>query len=95
MSEKQPVVKDSPTGSATPSDNASLNSKKGSSSKDPVKNGVSPELPPLAARDNQRMESALGDAVLKLLRIREKGPKNDGYDLDAVSMNPRDKFFSS
>jgi hypothetical protein len=34
------------------------------------------------------MEAALGDAVLRFLRIR-KGPKTDGYDLDAVRINLR------
>ncbi len=42
-----------------------------------------PLAPALAAEGSERMESALGDALLRLLRIR-KGPKNGGLDLDAV-----------
>ena len=38
----------------------------------------------LAAKETQRTESALGDALLRFLRIR-KGPKPEEYDLDAVS----------
>ncbi|KAH7380693.1 major facilitator superfamily domain-containing protein [Pyrenochaeta sp. MPI-SDFR-AT-0127] len=38
----------------------------------------------LAATETQRMETALGDYVLRFLRIR-KGPKNDIYDVDAVA----------
>jgi hypothetical protein len=37
----------------------------------------------LAATETQRMEAALGDYILRFLRIR-KGPKNDIYDVDAV-----------
>lgn len=91
MSEKQAIVESSPTESATPSDTISLDSKKEIKSK-PAHNGDLVELPPLAARENQRMEGALGNMVLRLLRIRKKGPKNDGFDLDAVSMDPRLSF---
>jgi hypothetical protein len=42
--------------------------------------------PPLAVQENQRMEAALGDAVLRFLRIR-KGPRRDEYDPDAVSIS--------
>ena len=91
MSEKQLVVEGSPAGSATPSDTVSLDSKKETKSKS-AHNGDLLELPPLAARANQRMEGALGNMVLRLLRIRKKGPKNNGFDLDAVGMDPRAHF---
>ncbi|KAI1872117.1 uncharacterized protein JN550_004320 [Neoarthrinium moseri] len=46
------------------------------------------ETPPyvanLASENTQRMEAALGDAILRFLRIR-KGPKGDEYDLDATA----------
>ncbi|KAF2031439.1 major facilitator superfamily transporter [Setomelanomma holmii] len=38
----------------------------------------------LASQETQRTEAALGDYILRLLRIR-KGPKHDIYDLDAVA----------
>lgn len=42
------------------------------------------DLPPaLVAKEVQRTEAALGDAVLRFLRIRKGGPK---YDPDAVSV---------
>lgn len=42
-----------------------------------------PLAPPLSSSGNQRMEAALGDAILRFLRIR-KGKKSEEYDLDAV-----------
>jgi hypothetical protein len=33
------------------------------------------------------MEAAMGDAILRFLRIR-KGPKGDEYDLDAIATQP-------
>ena len=44
----------------------------------------------LATVETQRTEAALGDYVLRLLRIR-KGPKGDLYDLDAVSFSRSNK----
>ena len=44
---------------------------------------VPPLAPPVGAGETQRMEAALGDAVLRFLRIR-KGPRKDAFDLDAV-----------
>jgi hypothetical protein len=41
----------------------------------------------LATRETIRMEAAMGDAILRFLRIR-KGPKGDEYDLDAVATQP-------
>jgi hypothetical protein len=37
----------------------------------------------LATRQTQHSEAALGDYILRLLRIR-KGPRNESYDVDAV-----------
>lgn len=44
---------------------------------------IPPLAPPLASGPDQRMEAALGDSILRFLRIR-KGPKKDAFDLDAV-----------
>ena len=41
----------------------------------------------LATAETQRMEAALGDYVLRFLRIR-KGPKKAIYDLNAVATQP-------
>ncbi|KAG9197685.1 hypothetical protein G6514_001154 [Epicoccum nigrum] len=41
----------------------------------------------LATAETQRSEAALGDYVLRLLRIR-KGPKKGDFDLDAVATQP-------
>lgn len=41
----------------------------------------------LATRETIRMEAAMGDAILRFLRIR-KGPKGDEYDLDAIATQP-------
>ena len=53
------------------------------------KNGHGLALPgahDLATRETIRMEAAMGDAILRFLRIR-KGPKN-AYNLDAVATQP-------
>jgi hypothetical protein len=42
----------------------------------------------LATTETQRMEAALGDYILRFLKIR-KGPKNEIYDVDAVCACPR------
>lgn len=42
----------------------------------------------LATAESQRKESALGDYVLRILRIR-KGPQKENYDIDAVRASPR------
>ncbi|GJC96782.1 major facilitator superfamily transporter [Colletotrichum higginsianum] len=73
MTSQQPVAKASPPGSITSSDRGGLESKT------PVIDDKRPE--------NQRMEAALGDAILRFFRIR-KGPKGDEYDLDAIATQP-------
>ncbi|KAI0528189.1 major facilitator superfamily transporter [Xylaria bambusicola] len=49
-----------------------------------VDGSVPPLAPALAAEGTARAESALGDYLLRLLRIR-KGRKNDGMDLDSIA----------
>lgn len=87
MSAQPPLITPSPTGSATPSEHARSTSKGKVDDKHLDErnsdNLDSPTSPPLAAGGNQRMEGALGDAVLRFLRIR-KGPKGPVHDLDAV-----------
>ncbi|GJC87638.1 putative transporter YIL166C [Colletotrichum liriopes] len=83
MSSQQPVAKASPPGSITSSDHGALDSKTvATDDKRPI-DSAPPTAPALATQETQRMEAALGDAILRFLRIR-KGPKNEEYDLDAV-----------
>lgn len=51
--------------------------------KDPKGVTATPTVPEVAAQEGQRMEGALGDAILRFLRVRKRA-KNDGHDLDAV-----------
>ncbi|KAI1801679.1 MFS general substrate transporter [Daldinia bambusicola] len=74
------------TGSAATSDHDSVKSQGHHDDKLPV------DLPPpvpaaLVPKEAERMESALGDAILRFLRIR-KGPKPEQYDLDAIATQP-------
>lgn len=72
--------------SASPTDRDSLKSQGRKGSKD--EGDLVPLAPAaLATRDTIRMEAAMGDAILRFLRIR-KGPKNEEYDLDAVRTRP-------
>ncbi|KAK7407842.1 hypothetical protein QQX98_010013 [Neonectria punicea] len=89
MSGPPPIITPSPDGSVSPSDRISLTSK--SSKRGPDNKQADdfvPNAPALATQENQRMEAALGDAILRFLRIR-KGPKGDEYDLDAIATQPR------
>lgn len=83
MSSQRPIAKSSPPGSITSSDHAGAPSQSGVDDKHPIESVAPPLAPALATQENQRMEAALGDAILRFLRIR-KGPKADEYDLDAV-----------
>ncbi|KAH6685758.1 major facilitator superfamily transporter [Plectosphaerella plurivora] len=74
------------SGARTPSDRDSLKSEGLIDGKTPA-DAVPPTAPALASRDTQRTEAALGDAVLRFLRIR-KTPKDDRYDLDAIATQP-------
>ncbi|CCF37160.1 major facilitator superfamily transporter [Colletotrichum higginsianum] len=87
MTSQQPVAKASPPGSITSSDRGGLESKTPAiDDKRPV-DAAPPTAPALATQENQRMEAALGDAILRFFRIR-KGPKGDEYDLDAIATQP-------
>lgn len=83
MSTPQPGIISLPAESATSSDDASLKSKEGTDSKH-SKNLTPPTAPVLTTQETQRMEAALGDAILRFLRIR-KGSKGGEYDLDGVT----------
>lgn len=82
MSTQRPAIDPPHAGHDTSSDHNSLNSKTAPDAKGPYELTSSAE-PALASRQGQRMEGALGDAVLRFLRIR-KGPKSDAHDPDAV-----------
>lgn len=82
MSTQHPAINPSSSGHNTPSEHDSENPKATRYVKGP-QDLVSTTEPTLASRENQRMEGALGDAILRFLRIR-KGPKLDAQDLDAV-----------
>ncbi|KAI8956894.1 MFS general substrate transporter [Daldinia sp. FL1419] len=87
MSSQQPVAAPPGLGSAVTSDHDSVESKGHPDHKLPVEL-VTPTTPAdLAPRETRRMESALGDAILRFLKIR-KGPKAEQYDLDAVATQP-------
>ncbi|KAK2029024.1 hypothetical protein LX32DRAFT_693646, partial [Colletotrichum zoysiae] len=93
MSSQQPAPKASPPGSVTSSsDHGAPGSKTpvvtaedDDDKRRPVGAAPPPSTmtaPALATQETQRMDAALGDAILRFLRIR-KGPKADEYDLDA------------
>ncbi|KAG8354287.1 putative transporter [Fusarium venenatum] len=86
MSPQSPAIVPSSGQSESPSDNGSVKAK------DTVDNGytndsVPPTAPALAAQQGQRMEGAMGDAILRFLRIR-KTRKDLVYDLDAIATQP-------
>lgn len=86
MSTTKPVLQDSSSETGPGSDRDSAQGK-------PLadKKNASDLRPPgpqdLATREIIRMEAAMGDAILRFLRIR-KGPKGDQYDLDATATQP-------
>jgi hypothetical protein len=86
--QKNPDILELSTGDRTPSDRNSLKSEAPVDVKTSA-DAVQPTAPALATRDTQRTEAALGDAVLRFLRIRKR-PKDDRYDLDAVSFKTLD-----
>lgn len=63
------------------SDHDDRDSSSGIDSKQPIKETAT--VTNLATAETQRIEAALGDYILRLLRIR-KGPMKHVYDLDAV-----------
>ncbi|KAI1193811.1 major facilitator superfamily transporter [Nemania serpens] len=79
-------------GASSPSDSDSVSEPRKSRSQDSIESKhakvpAPPLAPALAAEGYERMESALGDGLLRLLRIR-KGPRNEGFDLDATATQP-------
>lgn len=83
MSPHQPTVVPSSGVSDSPSDTGSLKGKNKAENDGYPSDSVPPTAPALAAQQGQRMEAAMGDAILRFLRIR-KPRRNDIYDLDAV-----------
>ena len=83
MSPQSPVVVPSPGKSEPHSDNGSIEATDKVDNNGSTNDSVPPTAPALAAQQGQRMESAMGDAILRFLRIR-KPRKDDVYDLDAV-----------
>ncbi|KAJ4013686.1 hypothetical protein NW766_005925 [Fusarium irregulare] len=69
------------------SDNGSIKAEGKVDNNGSTNDSVPPTAPALAAQQGQRMESAMGDAILRFLRIR-KPRKDDVYDLDAIATQP-------
>ncbi|KAH7236734.1 major facilitator superfamily domain-containing protein [Fusarium redolens] len=87
MSHQQPAVVPSSGVSDSPSDTGSFKGKSKVENDGYPSDSVPPTAPALAAQQGQRMEAAMGDAILRFLRIR-KPRRNDTYDLDAVATQP-------
>ncbi|KAI0850751.1 MFS general substrate transporter [Daldinia vernicosa] len=86
MSSQQPPTAPLGASSAATSDHDSVRSKGHLDDKLPVE--VTPTTSAaLVPRETERMESVLGDAILRFLRLR-KGPKTEPYDLDAIATQP-------
>ncbi|KAL4971678.1 major facilitator superfamily domain-containing protein [Aspergillus desertorum] len=83
MSAKQPGVSTSPVESTTPP-----GSDLESSRPEGKTEGIAPPAlaPALASQQTQRTKSVLGDAILRLLRVRKE--KKPEYDLDAIATQP-------
>ncbi|KAI0173086.1 MFS general substrate transporter [Hypoxylon sp. FL1284] len=82
-----PAFEPSRPGTGTPStDNEISEVHGGIDEKSPIDLGTSTPIG-LATQETQRTESALGDALLRFLRLR-KGPKGDEYDPDAIATQP-------
>ncbi|ETS74766.1 hypothetical protein PFICI_13250 [Pestalotiopsis fici W106-1] len=62
-------------------------SREGTGDNKPLVGASASAKPGLATQETTRMETALGDAVLRFLRIRN-GPKQQVYDLDAIATQP-------
>jgi hypothetical protein len=80
MPDQHPITLPS-SAKSTSSDHGDRDTSNGADDKHPIKETAT--VTGLATTETQRMEAALGDYILRFLRIR-KGPKNDIYDLDAV-----------
>ncbi|KAI0886573.1 major facilitator superfamily transporter [Annulohypoxylon maeteangense] len=86
MSAQRQATTPSPARSTTPSDHGSDRFQGGTEDKKPIE-VIPPTAPALATQEPKRVEGALGDAVLRFLRLR-KGPKNEEFDLDAIATQP-------
>lgn len=82
MSAQQADVNPAPTAPNAQYDYDSLGSKTTHEVEIPPESDVA-AAQTLMAQENQRMEAALGDAILRFLRIR-KGRDKETQDLDAV-----------
>lgn len=85
MSAKPPVIAASPADFVTPPDHDSIDSNAIPGDKQ-AGHSVKPG-PDGSVQQSQRMESALGDALLRFLRIR-KGPKPNSHDPYAIATQP-------
>lgn len=82
MFAQPPIIASSPADAVVPSGDASPDHKRSVDDKVPA--NVTAKADPISTtQESRRMESAMGDALLRFLRIR-KGPKNDQVDPDAV-----------
>lgn len=86
MSNQQPAIVPSSRVSDSPSENGSLKAAKKADNDGYPDDAVPPTAPALASQQGQRMEAAMGDSILRFLRIR-KPRKDNVYDLDAVRFN--------
>jgi hypothetical protein len=86
MSNHQPAIVPSSRVSDSPSENGSLKATKKADNDGYPDDAVPHTAPALASQQGQRMEAALGDSILRFLRIR-KPRKDNIYDLDAVRFN--------
>jgi hypothetical protein len=85
MSARLPAIAASPADLVAPIDYGSIDSKTtpdDKQAKHSIKAGPDPSV-----QQNQRMESVLGDAILRFLRIR-KGPKLNAHDPNAIATQP-------
>ena len=84
---KPPVIAASPADFTAPTDYDSIDSKTAPGDKQAghsIKPGHGQDA---TLQQNPRMESVLGDAVLRFLRIRN-GPKLNSHDPDAIATRP-------
>ena len=86
MSSQNAVASD-PTANSAESDYDDHGPSSGIDGKQPVKETAT--ITNLATAETQRMDVALGDYVLRFLRIR-KSSKKDLYDLDAVRKSKKE-----
>ncbi|KAF1959709.1 major facilitator superfamily transporter [Byssothecium circinans] len=86
MSNQHPVTSIPTARSTAAHDHADHGSTSSTDYKQPLQETTA-TITGLASKETQHTEAALGDAVLRFLRIR-KGPKPDQYDLDAVATQP-------